>query len=116
MKRQRQLTEAQRFGIALREERLAAGLSQAELARRLECDPSTISKWENGRVLDPPPRRIIEEIEAALGITNGRLQAAAGYAAPDGLQAVSYTGRVLTVEQEESVLDFIAWKQSQSSR
>ncbi len=43
----------QEFGLALRDRRRAAGLSQRELAARTALDFSYISKVENGRV--PPP-------------------------------------------------------------
>ena len=41
------------FGIALREKRRVAGLSQRELAEQSSLDFSYISKVENGRL--PPP-------------------------------------------------------------
>ena len=101
--------EAHRFGAALRQERSQARLSQAALADRMGCDPSTISKWENGHILDPPPRRIIREIEEALGIANARLQAAAGYASLGAQPVVTYAKPALTADQEAAVLEYIDW-------
>jgi transcriptional regulator with XRE-family HTH domain len=34
--------------------RLAAGLTQCELAKRVESDPSTVSKWESGTLIPAP--------------------------------------------------------------
>jgi transcriptional regulator with XRE-family HTH domain len=42
-----------RFGVALRERRCAAGLTQRDLAEQSGIDVSYISKLENGRL--PPP-------------------------------------------------------------
>ena len=46
-----------RFGSRLRELRLAAGLSQEQLARRVGVSWSTINRWENGKGAPSPLAR-----------------------------------------------------------
>jgi transcriptional regulator with XRE-family HTH domain len=43
------LTPQERLGRALRSARLAAGLSQAELAARMGTSQAAVSRWEAGR-------------------------------------------------------------------
>lgn len=45
--------------------RLAAGLKQADLAKKLEVTPNTISRWESG--LYKPKMEDIEKLSRALG-------------------------------------------------
>lgn len=51
--------------VALRSSRLAAGLSQGEVAERLQVSQATVSNWELGKT--EPSRRQIEELESFLG-------------------------------------------------
>ena len=43
------LTELDRLGASIRGWRESAGLSQAQLAKRLGTTQSAVSRWENGR-------------------------------------------------------------------
>lgn len=45
--------------------KLLGGISQAELARRLRVNQSTVSRLENGAPLDGPILTAIEALEAA---------------------------------------------------
>lgn len=47
--------------------RLKARLSQAEVAERLEVDPSTISRWEAG--VNPPLKKYRKKLAALYGCT-----------------------------------------------
>ncbi|NQV07958.1 helix-turn-helix transcriptional regulator [bacterium] len=68
-----------RFGAALEHHRQAAGISQRELARRLEISNADISQWEAGKREPPRSRRdLIMGIEDALGLANSELLLAAG--------------------------------------
>ncbi len=53
------------FGDRLRELRIAAHLSQRELARRVEIDYTYLSKIENGRV-GPPSEAVLNKLAYAL--------------------------------------------------
>jgi len=44
----------------------ASGLSQAELARRIEVHPNTVSKWATGAVKAPGPVRAYLRLFAAV--------------------------------------------------
>lgn len=48
------------FGESLREKRRAAGISQRELADKINVDFSYISKVENGRLPPPSADKIVE--------------------------------------------------------
>lgn len=48
----------------IRQARLRAGISQAELARRLRKAPSAIGRWERGEVR-PPLETVVELVRAA---------------------------------------------------
>jgi transcriptional regulator with XRE-family HTH domain len=65
------------FGQALRKKRRAAGISQRELANRVDCDFSYISKMENNRV-PPPAADTIVRICEALSIESEDLLALTG--------------------------------------
>lgn len=51
----------------LKKQRLAKGLSQTKLARKMKCMPSTISHWEAGLVI--PRAESIPELAKFLGIS-----------------------------------------------
>lgn len=56
------------FSVLLRDARKRAGLSQVELANRVNIDPSYISRIERG-LYDPPSREKVLAIVTALEIT-----------------------------------------------
>jgi HTH-type transcriptional regulator, competence development regulator len=62
------------FGIALKDKRRAAGLTQRELAERSSLDFSYISKLENGR-LPPPAADTVVTLCKVLGISPEQLLA-----------------------------------------
>lgn len=62
------------LGTRLREARVAAGMTVAELARRMDVDPRTVAGWQSGRsrpsyerlvelarILSRPPSFFLEE-------------------------------------------------------
>lgn len=53
--------------FCLRDARVAAGLSQAELAAALVVNHATVSRWESS--LRRPPHDLVEPLAAALGVT-----------------------------------------------
>ena len=59
-------TYAGRFAARLRELRVAAGLSQAEVAKRLDVKQSTVSLWESGE--RAPSLNQLPAIAYALGV------------------------------------------------
>ena len=56
------------LALRIRDTRRKQGISQRELARRLELDPSTVAAWESGAVKKPYPRftRLFEEYVAGV--------------------------------------------------
>lgn len=52
--------------------RLAARLSQSDLARRLKVSQPSVSMFETGKVF--PGERLMREIEAALGLSPGTIR------------------------------------------
>jgi len=75
----------QQFASWLQQARLKKGLSQAELARRVEVDERTVSRWERGRSIPRPYS--YPKIEQALGALPPELRPIAGVrerAAPFG--------------------------------
>lgn len=71
------------FGVLLRRHRLAAGLTQEELAGRAELSARTISNLESGRTVRPF-RRSVQQLTMALGLEGQAAEnlAAAGTACP----------------------------------
>lgn len=69
--------DAQTFGQALRAARRERGMSQRELAGRIEVDFSYISKIENDRLPPPSADRVVV-IATVLGIEPSSLLALAG--------------------------------------
>ncbi len=56
----------QQFGVNVRKERLARGLTQQELAGRLEMERSYLSELERGR--RNPTVRVLGALAQALGV------------------------------------------------
>jgi transcriptional regulator with XRE-family HTH domain len=50
----------------LKELRMAAGLTQMDVAARLGTTPAKVSAWEVGRVV--PPTRVLAELAKTLGV------------------------------------------------
>lgn len=67
------------FGRALAATRRTKGLSQEELAQRIEVSQSNVSAWESGR-WGPEPTQVFE-LERALGIAAGTLSHHLGFGA-----------------------------------
>ena len=61
------------FGENLRRARRARGLTQRELAERLQYSEKSVSKWESGE--NPPRRRLLPVIAQALNCTVAELTA-----------------------------------------
>lgn len=59
------------IGTRIRVEREAVGLSKRRLARMIQVEPSTITRWESGK--HDVPARHLKLIADALGITLARL-------------------------------------------
>jgi transcriptional regulator with XRE-family HTH domain len=59
------------LGPNIRAARVAAGVAQAELARRLGVTPTTVWKWESSRVV--PPLERLAQIAVLLSVTLDQL-------------------------------------------
>lgn len=66
--------------IALRSSRLAAGLSQGEVAERLQVSQATVSNWELGKT--EPSSRQIEELESFLGPLSAEIASSSSATTP----------------------------------
>ena len=71
------MEEAQKFGARLRELRIQAGLTQRELAKRVNVDFTYLSKIENG-VLPPPSEKVILQLDEVLDADKDELITLAG--------------------------------------
>jgi transcriptional regulator with XRE-family HTH domain len=69
------------FGQVLLAELELRGISQAELARRLELTPQAVTNWVRGHAA--PSRDTLARIEDALGLIRGQLFVELGYRHPD---------------------------------
>ena len=65
------MTTAKEIGIGIKNARLAVGITQAELARRLGVTPQAISQYERGE--KKPKIETIKKIADALGVSWLRL-------------------------------------------
>lgn len=74
---------AARLGAALRQARLNAEVSQADLARRLDVIPQELNRWESGRRRISP--ETIADAERALKVRVGTVGRLAGYVDDGGL-------------------------------
>jgi transcriptional regulator with XRE-family HTH domain len=68
----------QQFGAALAEARKLAGLTQRQLAERVDVVQSVVSSWETGERA-PDQFDIVFEVEDALDLSPGRLSAHLGF-------------------------------------
>lgn len=104
------------FGEALRERRRAAGLSQRELAERIDKDFSYISKVENAR-LPPPAADTIVAICRALGINAEELLALTGKIPSEVQKTVSGSKAAQEFLREAQQLDITdeEWEQMMHS-
>lgn len=84
-----------RLGEELRRARLARGLTQADLAERLDTDPETISRFERGSSL-PSLTRLLDLAET-LGVTVASLL---GRASPRMTDELEDVGRSLLALSE----------------
>ena len=72
----------ERLGAAIREQRVAAGLTQSEFGERVAGVPqTTVSRWEGGRV-ELTVEQVLD-IETALQLRPGTLALLAGYSDPE---------------------------------
>jgi transcriptional regulator with XRE-family HTH domain len=96
------------LGQAIRTIRLAAGLSQKEVAEAAGIDPSYLSMIESGRRKDPGTR-IISRLAQVLEVSLDELAAAAGYLAeveppdPQVLRAIRLFRQLPRWRQEEVI-------------
>lgn len=99
------------FGIALREYRRGAGLSQRDLANKTSLDFSYISKIENGR-LPPPSADTIVQICKVLNIPAENLLAITGKIPSDVRQTIgtNSTAQEFLREVQEMGLTEDEWK------
>jgi len=74
--------EIKEFGVRLRELRKQAGLTQRELADRVNVDFTYISKIESGAV-PPPSEKVILQLVEALNADKDELTILAGKIPPD---------------------------------
>jgi transcriptional regulator with XRE-family HTH domain len=58
-------------GMTLKELRLRAGLLQVDVAKKLNVDQSTVSKWDNG--LARPARKYRKKLAKLYGCTEDEL-------------------------------------------
>lgn len=62
---------AERWGEAIREARLQAGLTQVQLAERLGCDQQDVSRYERGQAAPRDEMRM--KVAHSLGVPVGEL-------------------------------------------
>jgi transcriptional regulator with XRE-family HTH domain len=99
--------------------RVEHGLTQTDLAEKLEMSISSVAAYERG---ERPrfSRRMASALEEALGITDRRLLIALGYEpAPrssEGRHSLSYEGAELGPQQEREVLEYIEWVRGRNRR
>jgi len=77
--------EAQEFGARLRQLRIQAGMTQRELADRVNIDFSYLSKIESGAV-PPPSQKVISQLAEALNVDKDELIISAGKVPSDIVQ------------------------------
>lgn len=79
----------EQLGGELRKARLVLGLTQADIAERVETDPETISRFERGATL-PSLARLLDLAEA-LGVTIASLLGGASPRAVDELEELRHS-------------------------
>lgn len=72
------------LGKLLKDARVKAGTSQAQLAQTIGISRPFLSQLESGRYLQPAPD-VLQRIADVLGISRDDLYALTGYTAPSGL-------------------------------
>ena len=85
--------EAEKFGVRLRELRKQAGMTQRELAERVNIDFTYLSKIENG-VMPPPSEKVILQLADALNTDKDELIILAGRV-PSDIAEVLKNGETL---------------------
>lgn len=111
-----EIQDAASFGIALRECRRAAGLSQRELADQAGLDFSYISKIENGR-MPPPAADTVVGICRVLGVRAEELLALTGKIPSEVQQAVSSSSAAqkFLLEAQQMGLTDEEWRRLETS-
>lgn len=66
------------FGAALHDARVAAGMSQTDLANRAGVTQPSVSGWESAKFMPEHPAQVFA-LERALGVPPGGLSAHLGY-------------------------------------
>ena len=94
---EKQLRE--QLGRELRKARLARGLTQADVAERVDTDPETISRFERGATL-PSLTRLLDLAEA-LHVTVGSLVGAASSRTTDELDDVLRSVTALPLKERK---------------
>lgn len=56
---------------SIKKARLAAGLTQAQLAERMKCTQQEVQRWESGRI--NPTTKTIKKLAEAIGCNPGDL-------------------------------------------
>ena len=87
----------ERLGRELRKARLAQGLTQSDVAERVETDPETVSRFERGATL-PSLTRLLDLAEA-LDVTIASLVGAASPRSADELDEVRRLVATLPVKE-----------------
>lgn len=62
-----------RFSEVVRRRRRSLSMTLQELAQNVGCSKAYLSAIENGKLDNPPSRRVIESLEQSLGVTAGEL-------------------------------------------
>jgi len=62
-----------RFSEVVRRRRQSLSMTLHELAQNVGCSKAYLSAIENGKLDNPPSRRVIESLEQSLGVTAGEL-------------------------------------------
>jgi HTH-type transcriptional regulator, competence development regulator len=108
--------EAQTFGTALRELRRKAGVSQRELAARVNVDFSYISKLENDRI-PPPAADTVVAICQALNAPSTELLALIGKLPSDVEKAVATVPEAQAFLREVQLMNLseAEWQEIQGS-
>ncbi len=107
------------FGLALRIEREATGLTQSQLGDRLGVTGSAVGQWESGLTLPEGPAELFA-LEGELDVPPGRLSHHLGFVpaeAPefDVVAAIEADPRLTTAADREHLVDLyrtvVRWSQ-----
>lgn len=95
------------FGQRLREARIKAGLSQSDLERRSGIPKTTLSRYENDRIL--PSIHTLHTLAYSLGVTEGSLISEGTKARDRLFSKLEERGvQITTVRQAERIADVVA--------